>query len=255
MRGPDEDLVKGAGRRVADALLEGRYAAGRRVRSIGRRALDPRRITEYVETHQVRKLQIGTGPNPLPGWLNTDIAPDTYVEHRATVVLLDATKPFPLDDMTFDYVFSEHQIEHIPEPAARLMVAECFRVLRPGGRVRIATPDLDAILSLHEGELDEPARHYVDWVMARFRPDIRSGNRRTHVINHMFMDHGHRFIYDQETLVAMLTDAGFADPARFPPGESVDEELRVLETHGRAIGDERVNSFETMVVEAVRPAG
>jgi hypothetical protein len=29
----------------------------------------------------------------------------------------------------------------------------------------------------------------------------------------------------------------------------------VLESHGRAIGDERVNSFETMVVEAVRPAG
>jgi SAM-dependent methyltransferase len=248
-----EDLAKGAGRRVADALLEGRYAAGRRARSIARRALDPGRIVRYVETNPVRKLQIGTGPNPLPGWLNTDFAPDTYPEHRGTIVRLDAAKLFPLPDATFDYVFSEHQIEHIAEPAAHVMVAECFRILRPGGRIRIATPDLDAIVSLREGELDEPARHYVDWVMTRFRPNVRSGSRRCYVINHMFTDHGHRFIYDEETLTAILGDAGFADPVRFAPGESDDPDLRGLETHGRAIGDERVNSYETMVVEAVKP--
>jgi len=218
-----------------------------------RKALDPYRIRRYVEAHAVRKLQIGAGPNPLPGWLNTDLLPDTYPEHRDEIVRLDASRSFPFDDMSFDYVFSEHQIEHIPEPAAHTMVGECFRVLRPGGRIRIATPDLAAIVGLYDDPLDELEQHYVDWVMARFRPDVRSGNRRCHVINHMFKDHKHQFIYDYETLVALLSHAGFVEAVRWNPGESNDPALRGIEIHGQAIGDERVNSFETIAVEAVRP--
>jgi predicted SAM-dependent methyltransferase len=220
-----------------------------------RKALDPHRIRRYAEAHAVRKLQIGTGPNPLQGWLNTDLLPDTYPEHRDRIVFLDASRSFPFDDMTFDYVFSEHQIEHIPEPAAHTMVRECFRVLRPGGRIRIATPDLAAIVGLYDDPLDELEQHYVDWVMARFRSDVRSGNRRCHVINHMFKDHKHQFIYDYETLVALLSDAGFLEAVRWNSGESGDPALRGIEIHGHAIGDECVNSFETMVVEAARPAG
>jgi predicted SAM-dependent methyltransferase len=218
-----------------------------------RKALDPHRVRQYVDTQAVRKLQIGTGPNPLPGWLNTDLLPDTYPEHRSRIVLLDAARAFPFDDMAFDYVFSEHQIEHISEAAAHTMVRECFRVLRPGGRIRVATPDLAAIVGLYDGPLDELEQHYVDWVMARFRPGIGWGNHRCHVINHMFMDHKHQFIYDYETLVALLSDAGFVEAVRWNPGESGDSALRGIEVHGLAIGDERANNFETMAVEAVRP--
>jgi predicted SAM-dependent methyltransferase len=231
------------------------YSAGLQVRSLRRRVVDGRAIDRYFQAHSVRKLQLGTGPNPLPGWLNTDLVPDSYPEHRDEIVFLDATKPFPLDAMTFDYVFSEHQIEHVTEPEARSMLKECFRILRPGGRVRIATPDLSAILTLYEDPLDERARHYIDWVVTRFLPNIRSGNRRCYVINQMFMAYKHRFIYDHETLAALLTDAGFVELVRQEPGESDDPVLRGVEGHGRAIGDEEVNRFETLVVEAVRPSG
>jgi SAM-dependent methyltransferase len=230
------------------------YIVGIRMRLLRRKILDGHAIEHYLRRHSVRKLQLGTGSNPLPGWLNTDLFPDTYPEHRAKIVFLDAAKPFPLDDMSFDYVFSEHQIEHIPEPDARAMVNECFRVLRPGGRIRIATPDLAAILSLYDDPLEDLERHYIDWVMTRFRPNISSGNRRCYVINHMFKDHKHQFIYDCETLSAMITDAGFIEVVRRKPGESDEPELRGVEAHGRAIGDEAVNRFETLVVEAQRPS-
>jgi predicted SAM-dependent methyltransferase len=230
------------------------YLVGLRVRSLRRRVVDGRAMANYVEAQTVRKLQLGTGPNLLPGWLNTDLLPDTYPEHRHQIVFLDATKPFPLDSMTFDYVFSEHQIEHVTEPDARSMVKECFRILRPGGRVRIATPDLSAILTLYEDPLDEAKRHYIDWVLGRFLPNVRAGNKRCYVINQMFMAYKHRFIYDQETLAAILTDAGFVDVVRREPGESEDPVLQGVEGHGRAIGDEEVNRFETLVVEAVRPS-
>jgi SAM-dependent methyltransferase len=230
------------------------HAAGLYARGLRRKLLSDRRsISRYLDTHAVRRLQIGTGPNPIPGWLNTDLAPDTYRDHRANIVYLDATQPFPFDDGTFDLVFSEHQIEHILEAAAIDMVQECFRVLRPGGLIRIATPDLAAIAGLHTEKVSPPARHYLEFMAARFIPDP-TGSLACHVINHMFYAHGHRFIYDFETLSARMAEAGFVAIVRYAPGESADPALRQLEAHGRAIGDDSVNRFETMVLEGTRPA-
>jgi predicted SAM-dependent methyltransferase len=223
----------------------------RQARSIPRRALDPSLIRRYLDTHPVRKLQIGTGPNPLAGWLNTDR--DIDPQHQDKVVFLDATKPFPFDDLTFDYILSEHQIEHLSEADALGMVRECLRVLRPGGRIRIATPDLAPIVGLYQDPLNELGRHYVDWVMATLRPDVRFGNPRCYVINQMFRSYGHQFIYDEETLSEILRDAGFVDVGGRQPGESDDPALRGVESHGRALGDEGVNRFETMVLEGTRP--
>ncbi len=62
----------------------------------------------YLQSRAVRKLQIGTQENILPGWLNTDLLP---VDGR--VVFLDAREPFPFEDGTLDYIFCEHCIEHI----------------------------------------------------------------------------------------------------------------------------------------------
>jgi SAM-dependent methyltransferase len=237
-----------------ETATRGKRLAGRGARGFQRAVADPRRIRTYLATHDIRKLQIGTGAQPLRGWLNTDLLPDTYPQHRDSIVRLDAATRFPFEDETFDYILSEHQIEHISEPAARLMLRECFRVLRPRGRIRVATPDLEAIVGLLHDPLGDDERHYVDWIMERFRPDTNLGNRRCHVINHMFKDHGHQFIYDFDTLAAILADAGFADIQRKSPGESDDPQLRGVEGHGRTIDDARVNTFETFVAEAVRPA-
>jgi SAM-dependent methyltransferase len=100
-------------------------------------------IDEYLETNQINKLQIGAGTNPLPDWLNADYEPAAN-----TMVFLDATKPFPFRDALFDYVFSEHMIEHISCKKGVFMMKEVFRVLKPGGKVRIATPDVNNIVGL-----------------------------------------------------------------------------------------------------------
>lgn len=253
------DRIRGSLKRVGPLIalygvLHGWwYRADKRVRSVRRGLFDRRVLARYVDAQPVRSLQLGAGPNPLPGWLNTDLSPDLYPELREQLVFLDASKPFPLPAMTFDFVFSEHQIEHLPEPDAVRMVHEVFRVLRPGGRIRIATPDFAAVVGLHKDELTEVERRYVDWVMTSFWPHVQSGNPRCYVINKMFTGHGHRFIYDQETLSAMLADAGFVEIIRCLPGESATPALRGLEAHGRALAADEVNRFETMVLEGMRP--
>ena len=63
-------------------------------------------LKNYLGANQTCKLQIGSGPNALEGWLNTDINPT-----NENVLKLDATGTLPFDDCTFDYVFSEHLMD------------------------------------------------------------------------------------------------------------------------------------------------
>ena len=79
-------------------------------------------ISEYLSRPGLKKLQIGCGKVLLDGWLNTDIRQDI-----PSVCYLDATERFPVRDRQFDYVFSEHIIEHIPYLGGRSMLSECFR--------------------------------------------------------------------------------------------------------------------------------
>ena len=98
-------------------------------------------IRKYVKLHQAKRLHLGASNNALDGWLNTDIFPN-----HSSIVYLDATKRFPFKDNTFDYILSEHMIEHVEYRAAIAMLRESFRTLKPGGRVRVATPDLRVLL-------------------------------------------------------------------------------------------------------------
>ena len=86
----------------------------------------PGKIRGYMRDHSPRKLQIGAGDNLLPGWLNTTLYP-----FAPGAVFLDARLPFPIPDAQFDYVFSEHVIEHLEFDEAAHMLAEARRILRP----------------------------------------------------------------------------------------------------------------------------
>ena len=120
---------------------------------------------------------------------------------------MDATTRFPFDDNTFDYVMAEHMIEHIEYEAADVMLRECFRVLKPGGRVRIATPDLRTLLALHSREKTSVQEFYIDWSSERFIPGAREC-KDVFVINNFFRAWGHCFIYDAETLTHALSMSG-----------------------------------------------
>jgi predicted SAM-dependent methyltransferase len=200
-------------------------------------------IADYFKAHDVKKLQLGTSNNVLTEWLNTDI-----VLNHAPVVYLDTTKRFPFSDNTFDYIMAEHMIEHIEYPGAQFMLRECFRVLKPGGRVRFATPDLQVLIALHTRDKTGAQLNYIDWLVKRLMPEVEQ-YKDVFVINNAFRAWGHSFLYDEATLRHALHSAGFGEIKFYKPGNSDDPNLRNLETHGREIGSEEINQFETIVVE------
>jgi len=203
-------------------------------------------IADYLKTNGIKRLQLGTSNNILAGWLNTDVYPN-----HAPVVFMNATARFPFEDETFDYVMAEHMIEHIEYEAAQVMLRECYRVLKPGGRVRFATPDLAVLVALHSKEKTEAQKHYIDWLVARLMPDVRNC-KDVFVINNSFRAWGHSFLYDRETLLGALEAQGFCEIKFYKPGESDDPVLQNLETHGREIGAEDINQFETIVAEGLK---
>jgi len=202
-------------------------------------------IEAYLEKHSVRKLQVGSGKNLLPGWLNTDYRPT-----KPGQVYMDATQPLPLPDSSFDYIFSEHVIEHLWHKDGFHFLCECHRVLKPGGKIRLATPDLKNILSLAATEKTDLQKKYIRQASERYIPENRE-LRASFVINNFFWDFGHYFVYDEETLAADLAEAGFKSVRRWVPGESDDPNLTGIEWHGRVVGED-INRFETMVLQAVR---
>ncbi|HEY3832795.1 MAG TPA: methyltransferase domain-containing protein [Acidimicrobiia bacterium] len=82
--------------------------------------------------------------------------PDATIE-------LEADGSLPLRDATVDAVFSSQVLEHVPDPSRYL--AECVRVLRPGGTLLLST---HGIMVYHRDPVDywrwtgEGLQHIID---------------------------------------------------------------------------------------------
>lgn len=115
-------------------------------------------------------LNLGCGTRYVkdPLWINIDISPQ-----NPDVVKHNIIKNIPFEDNSVDLVYHSHMLEHLPKSAAEPFIHECFRVLKPGGILRIAVPDLEQIAihylsALNEG-LQDPAsaekKANYDWMM------------------------------------------------------------------------------------------
>jgi len=109
----------------------------------------------------MKMLNIGCGVTSDSEWINIDLGgSDDVMSHNVTDGL-----PFP--DKTFDVVYHSHLLEHIPFEKSLPFIHECFRVLKPGGIIRILVPDLERIAGLYLEKLaaaKESEADY-DWIM------------------------------------------------------------------------------------------
>ena len=193
-------------------------------------------IRRYLDAHDVRRLHLGAGDKVMDGWLNTDI----HDYGRRDIVYLDVRRRFPLPSDSFDVVFSEHMLEHLTYADGQRCLRESFRVLKPLGRIRIATPSLEQIARLYDGgELPE---RYVRWAVETLQPEIDAPLAGV-VVNNFFRSWGHQFIYDPDTLRHALVSAGFVDVEEKAVGE--------LESHLAEAPE--FNEYETFVLEARKP--
>ena len=178
------------------------------------------------------RLHVGSGGHIMEGWINLDIdlVPPVDITANAAVSL-------PFRTASVDRIHSEDFIEHIDADAGKGFVGEAFRVLRPGGIMRLLTPDLRAIVQ--RVYLGREPRHL------RWCYNYLDANDACEAFNmHMRMNGEHRFIYDGEHLRSVLTERGFK-VRRVRYNRSPDLYLRFLD-----LRDFGLNLF----LECVKPS-
>ena len=160
------------------------------------------RIKRLVDGGKPLRLHLGSGGHPLEGWVNIDILgmePDLYWDLRSGI-------PFP--DGSAEAVFLEHVIEHFTLADDLDLLEDCRRVLAPGGIIRIGVPDFGRYLESYAGD-------------GAFVEELRPGRpTRLLAVAEVALGHGHRSVWDGETLERVLTESGFTDARRRNWGDS-----------------------------------
>jgi predicted SAM-dependent methyltransferase len=174
----------------------------------------------------IRRVQVGCGPkNLFPDWWNVDIR-----SFKGVDAVMDVTQAWPYQGL--DYVYGEHFIEHLPLAGAVKFLVACGQSLRPGGVLRLTTPNLE-------------------WVVRTHYPTADDGDKvtGTYAVNRAFHGWGHQFLYSQPFLKHVLKSLGYAPVTFYKYGQSPDPALRNLERHGGYKTEAGVHNL--LVVEAV----
>ena len=167
-------------------------------------------------------------------------------------LLLDAAEVFPFDDATVDRIHTEHMIEHVDHPVGTHMLAECARILKPGGRIRILTPDFDRVIAL-TGDIDPEVATLARESNLRNGIDPAVADDPIYAVNRLFSGYGHRFLYTEAALTAALEAAGLTNVRRYPVGDTEDPDFADVDQHGNQI-NEGWNDYQTLVLEAEKPS-
>lgn len=157
------------------------------------------------------KIHVGCGANVMAGWDNLD------KDAGPGVTVCDVRTSLPYAAKTVDFIFSEHFIEHLTLDEGASMFREFARVLKPGGVVRVATPDLCVLAKAYlRGDTNLYAP--VGWVPAS----------PAQMLNYGLTLWEHRFTYDERELTRLFESVGFK-AKRCKVRMSDHETLRALE--------------------------
>jgi SAM-dependent methyltransferase len=202
------------------------------------------------------KINLGCGLSVAKGWYNVDGSLNALIAswppilqrifYRASganryysladyctllrehiFVHYDLSYGLPFGDRVAEHVYSSHFLEHLHRDEALKLLSESFRVLKPGGIIRIGIPDLAHAVSLYE-----------------------NGQTEAMLANYFFVeDKGssfacHKYMYDFELLQKALGKAGFTNVVRCAFRQGRTPDIKTL--------DNRPD--DTLFVEAERPA-
>lgn len=215
------------------------------------------------------KLHLGCGSITPPTWLNVDGSwaarlsryPAIYrtalkmtgrssqFPEGVSIYGHDLRKPLPWAQGTFSAVYASHLLEHLHYDEADRLLKECFRVLRPGGLVRMVVPDLDPLIRGYLGQAwpswtgDYPtmgtrADDFVQFLLMRNAHGLKGGPVKKYYEGVVDF-HSHKWMYNAESLCRKLESAGFVSvracglwESQIPDIKDVELEVRVANGTG-----------------------
>jgi len=111
-------------------------------------------------------LNLGCGTRYIDTWTNVD-----FNKTGPGVIAYNFLLQIPFTDAEFDVVYHSHVLEHFSKEEGKNFIKECHRVLKPGGIIRIAVPDLERIIKEYLNNLEKAlqgdieAEKNYEWTM------------------------------------------------------------------------------------------
>ena len=186
------------------------------------------RFYPVVDT-QIRRLNWGCGGVGEPGWINTDVKEGPGIDLPA-----DILEGLPLEDESIDYVVSIHALPEIHYDMQGPVLAELRRVLRPGGTLRLALPDLEKVVAAYQ-------RGERDFFLI---PDEDMQSLGGKLIAHLVWYGYSRTFFVPDFIEELLRKAGFAEVTHLSYMETASAHPGIVEL------DNREN--ESLFVEATK---
>jgi SAM-dependent methyltransferase len=137
-------------------------------------------------------LNLGCGScySDDPAWVNVDLH-----STGPGVITHDLYNRLPFRDGEFDAVYHSDVLEHLNKRFVPIFIGECKRVLKPGGILRVATPDLEAICRAYLDILkyvltvgDAEAQGRYDWIMTELLDQMTRHKRGGEIMNYWKRD-------------------------------------------------------------------
>ncbi|MFT5728355.1 MAG: glycosyltransferase involved in cell wall biosynthesis/predicted SAM-dependent methyltransferase [Desulforhopalus sp.] len=167
-------------------------------------------------SNQIRRLEIGSGENPTPGYEHLDIRPDLpnidYVH--------DANRPLPFSVHTFNEILAHSNLEHYSWRRIKDLLEDWLRVLKPGGKLSVWMPDFEYLSRMYlagkyDEHLDPNYLSEAENLLGGFTPAVWAliktfGGQE-------YEGNCHYACYDFPTLKNILTTAGYVDIQRIEP--------------------------------------
>lgn len=209
-----------------------------------------------------RRLHLGCGLTAPQGWVNVDGSWNAWVhQHPAIFSLMSAArlvsheessvkwptniliwnlrKPLPFPDGHFDCLYASHLVEHLHHNDGLALLREGHRVLRSGGVIRIAVPDLRSLAEDYvndkvsaNGQSQTAADRFQDAMLLRAKNRAGGGILRTLYSSTQDL-HSHKWLYDEESLFESLSTAGFVKIRRCQFLDSKIESIKDVEDESR----------------------
>jgi predicted SAM-dependent methyltransferase len=119
-----------------------------------------------LERPRLKMLNLGCGSRYHKDWINID-----FKGNNNGVIAYNLTDKLSFNENEIDVVYHSHLLEHFTKEFAPEFLKECYRVLKPGGIIRVVVPDLEQIarqyINLLEGSIkgDKDSQDKYDWIM------------------------------------------------------------------------------------------
>ncbi len=151
------------------------------------------------------KLHLGCDKRFIPGFVHIDLADYPHIDHRSDIRALPM-----IGDGAAELVYVCHALEYFDRVEVRDVLTEWMRVLQPGGVLRLAVPDFEALIAVY-GETHDLNRVigplYGRWPVPGTATTLY-----------------HRTTYDFASLRAVLESVGFTDVRRYDWRQTVHKD-------------------------------